>query len=127
MKKVATCGVFENILSWPYFKQRKDLKKNDGTKRQRLTAITKLVDANDAGSKNYEKCTLILTEGDSSKALAMEGLVVVGHKHYGVFPLRGKLLNVRNISDSTYQVVECFPSDSTYQANPWSVAWKGIW
>ena len=49
----------ENILSWEGFKQRKDLKKTDGTKRSRLTGITKLDDANDAGSKNSEKCTLI--------------------------------------------------------------------
>ena len=28
----------------------------------------------------------------------MEGLVVVGQNHYGVFPLRGKLLNVREAS-----------------------------
>ena len=28
----------------------------------------------------------------------MAGLVVVGQNHYGVFPLRGKLLNVREAS-----------------------------
>ena len=28
----------------------------------------------------------------------MVGLVVVGQNHYGVFPLRGKLLNVREAS-----------------------------
>eukprot|EP01018_Ginkgo_biloba_P032588 Gb_11673 [translate_table: standard] len=98
LKKVAKCGVVESILSWADFKQSKDLKKTDGTKRQRLTGITKLDDANDAGGKNSEKCTLILTEGDSAKALAMAGLAVVGRNHYGVFPLRGKLLNVREAS-----------------------------
>ena len=40
-------------------------------------------------------CTLILTEGDSAKALAISGLGVVGRDYYGVFPLKGKLLNVR--------------------------------
>ena len=30
--------------------------------------------------------------------LYMVGLVVVGQNHYGVFPLRGKLLNVRESS-----------------------------
>jgi len=38
---------------------------------------------------------LILTEGDSAKALAVAGLGVVGRDNFGVFPLRGKLLNVR--------------------------------
>ena len=36
--------------------------------------------------------------GDSAKALAMSGLGVVGRDYYGVFPLKGKLLNVREAS-----------------------------
>ncbi|KAF8398402.1 hypothetical protein HHK36_017329 [Tetracentron sinense] len=95
LKKVAKSGVVESLLSWADFKQSKDLKKTDGAKRQRITGITKLEDANDAGGRNSDKCTLILTEGDSAKALAMAGISVVGRNHYGVFPLRGKLLNVR--------------------------------
>ena len=67
-------------------------------KRSRLTGIPKLDDANDAGGRNSESCTLILTEGDSAKALAVSGLSVVGRDKYGVFPLRGKLLNVRDAS-----------------------------
>lgn len=55
----------------------------------------KLEDANNAGGRNSKNCTLILTEGDSAKALAVSGLAVVGRDEYGVFPLRGKLLNVR--------------------------------
>ncbi|KAL3537453.1 hypothetical protein ACH5RR_000819 [Cinchona calisaya] len=98
LKKVAKSGVVENLLSWADFKQSKDLKKTDGTKRQRITGITKLEDANDAGGKNSDRCTLILTEGDSAKALAMAGISVVGRNYYGVFPLRGKLLNVREAS-----------------------------
>ena len=42
------------------------------------------------------KCTLILTEGDSAKTLAMSGIQIVGRDLYGCFPLRGKLLNVRD-------------------------------
>jgi DNA topoisomerase-2 len=68
---VAKCGVVENVLTWADFKQSKELKKNDGAKRQRLTGITKLDDANDAGGKYSDECTLILTEGDSAKALAV--------------------------------------------------------
>jgi len=54
-----------------------------------------LDDANDAGGKNSLGCTLILTEGDSAKSLALSGLEVIGRDRYGVFPLKGKLLNVR--------------------------------
>lgn len=60
--------------------------------------IPKLDDANDAGTKHSLSCTLILTEGDSAKALAVSGLSVIGRDKYGVFPLRGKLLNVREAS-----------------------------
>jgi hypothetical protein len=60
-----------------------------------IAGIVKLEDANNAGGRNAKQCTLILTEGDSAKALAVSGLSVVGRDHYGVFPLRGKLLNVR--------------------------------
>ena len=42
--------------------------------------------------------TLILTEGDSAKSLAIAGLSVVGRDYFGVFPLKGKLLNVREAS-----------------------------
>ncbi len=33
-------------------------------------------------------CTLILTEGDSAKTLAVAGLSVIGRDNYGVYPLR---------------------------------------
>jgi DNA topoisomerase-2 len=88
----------ENILSWAKFKQDQQLKQTDGKKRTRITGIVKLEDANNAGTRNGHKCTLILTEGDSAKALAVSGLSVVGRDNYGVFPLRGKLLNVRDAS-----------------------------
>lgn len=53
-------------------------------------------DANNAGGRNAKDCTLILTEGDSAKSLAVAGLSEVGRDYYGIFPLRGKLLNVRD-------------------------------
>ncbi|QDZ25819.1 DNA topoisomerase II [Chloropicon primus] len=103
MKKFEKSGVVDNILEWANFKENKQLKKQDGSKKTRLTGIPKLDDANDAGGRNSQHCTLILTEGDSAKALAVSGLSVVGRDRYGVFPLRGKLLNVRDAS--TQQVM----------------------
>jgi DNA topoisomerase-2 len=47
---------------------------------------------------------LILTEGDSAKALAMAGIEIVGRDRYGVFPLKGKPLNVRDAS--TNQIMD---------------------
>ena len=62
-------------------------------------------DANEAGTKNGSGCTLILTEGDSAKTLAVSGIRVVGKDYYGVYPLKGKLLNVReaNVKQITEQ------------------------
>ena len=37
-------------------------------------------------------------QGDSAKSLAVAGLSVIGRDRYGVFPLRGKMLNVRDAS-----------------------------
>ena len=72
------CGIVESVLSVASMKASKDLKKTDGSKRQRLTGIAKLDDANDAGGRHSEDCTLILTEGDSAKALAVRGAGRVG-------------------------------------------------
>jgi DNA topoisomerase-2 len=67
----------------------------NGKKTLKLYGIPKLDDANLAGSKHAHECTIILTEGDSAKTLALAGIEVVGRDKYGVFPLRGKFLNVR--------------------------------
>ncbi|EFH59729.1 hypothetical protein ARALYDRAFT_898932 [Arabidopsis lyrata subsp. lyrata] len=97
LKKVGKSGVVENLLSWADFKKSKDLKKSDGAKTGRVE-VEKLEDAAEAGGKNSRLCTLILTEGDSAKPLALAGRTVLGENYYGVFPLRGKLLNVREAS-----------------------------
>ena len=44
------------------------------TKKEKLYGIPKLEDANHAGTKRSLECTLILTEGDSAKSLAMSGI-----------------------------------------------------
>lgn len=49
------------------------------------------------GLRPPTQCTLILTEGDSAKASAVAGLSVVGRQKYGVFPLRGKVMNVCDV------------------------------
>jgi DNA topoisomerase-2 len=90
------CGISDAVLSWVRFKQQEQAdKKCSSKKTSKLKGIPKLEDANDAGTKNSHLCTLILTEGDSAKSLAVAGLGVIGRDRYGVFPLRGKMLNVR--------------------------------
>ncbi|VVU95118.1 DNA gyrase/topoisomerase IV, subunit A [seawater metagenome] len=95
MKKLAKTEIVNQVIDFARFKETAALKKTDGKKLTSLRGIPKLEDANKAGSKQAHKCSLILTEGDSAKAFAMAGLGIIGRNHYGVFPLKGKLLNVR--------------------------------
>lgn len=99
MKEVLKSGVMDFIVSQARAKEKVKIQKAlSGKKASKLFGIPKLDDANMAGTKDSARCQLILTEGDSAKALAMSGLGVVGRDFYGVFPLRGKLLNVRDAS-----------------------------
>ncbi|XP_047460191.1 DNA topoisomerase 2-beta [Mugil cephalus] len=96
VRAATNCGIVESILNWVKFKAQTQLnKKCSSVKHSKIKGIPKLDDANDAGGKHSSECTLILTEGDSAKSLAVSGLGVIGRDRYGVFPLRGKILNVR--------------------------------
>ncbi|GAM89821.1 hypothetical protein ANO11243_078600 [Dothideomycetidae sp. 11243] len=97
LRDIAKTEVITNILDFAQKKADQVLKKSDGSKRARMNN-PKLTDANKAGTKDGYKCTLILTEGDSASALALAGRAVVNPDLFGVFPLRGKLLNVRDAS-----------------------------
>ena len=96
VKDVLATGVLDDLLALGAAKVDKELKKTDGSKKSRITGVPKLDDANWAGTHRSHDCTLIITEGDSAKALAIAGLSVVGRNAYGVFPLRGKPRNVRD-------------------------------
>ena len=99
LKEIIKSGIVENIVMQAQAKQHAKMAKTlQATKKSRLLGIPKLEDANEAGTRTAEYCTLILTEGDSAKQLAMAGIEVVGRDRYGVFPLKGKLLNVRDAS-----------------------------
>jgi len=92
--KVAKSGIVDDVLKYAIMKQMGDLKKTDG-KSNDVSDIPKLDDAYDAGTKDSQDTTLILIEGDSARTFAMSALAVLGRKKYGVFPLKGKPLNVR--------------------------------
>lgn len=95
VKKILTSGILDEVLDIAQANADKALSKSDGSKKSRITGYPKLDDANKAGTREGYKCTLILTEGNSAKSLAVAGLAVVGRNYYGCFPLRGKMLNVK--------------------------------
>ena len=94
ISQILKLGIIDSILAIAEAKEKKSLQKTDGKKIGRII-IPKLDDANKAGTKDSKNCTIIFTEGDSAKATAISGLSIVGRDHYGVFPLRGKLLNTK--------------------------------
>ena len=100
-EKLFKSGIIDKALSITEFYDKKKLVKTDGKKISRII-VPKLDDANLAGTKHSAECTIILTEGDSAKTMATAGLSVIGRDRYGVFPLRGKILNVK---DATMQKI----------------------
>jgi DNA topoisomerase-2 len=98
IEKLIKTSLIDRAVKLSDFKDTIGLQKVSGKKTTSIRGIDKLDDANKAGTAESLQCTLILTEGDSAKALAISGLSVVGRDYFGVFPLRGKVLNVRDIA-----------------------------
>jgi DNA topoisomerase II len=105
-KIVSKLNVVSKVLEAQDAKDTKELKKTDGKKQSKITGIPKLDDAVNAGTAKSHECVLILTEGDSAKAMAISGLSQEQRKFYGVFPLKGKLLNVKDISAKKVEATE---------------------
>lgn len=98
VKKVFSKLDFDTTISQQIkYLQFTELVKTDKKAKKTIKGIKKLYDANYAGTKKSMECSLILTEGDSAKTMAISGLSVIpkANNTYGVFPLKGKLLNVR--------------------------------
>lgn len=100
--KGSEMGIVDSMIQLNAFKQARAFKRQTNTKTSRVgrVSIEKLDDAINAKNPRTSDCTLILTEGDSAKDLAMTGLGIIGNDDYGAFPLRGKLKNVRDVSVS---------------------------
>jgi DNA topoisomerase-2 len=98
IEKVAKLGFMDLALRATEQKELATVKKQDGAKTRTIRGIPKLVDANFAGTVKSSECTLILCEGDSAKASVVSGLSKKDRDAYGVYPMRGKILNVRDES-----------------------------
>jgi len=97
LSKLQRLGIIDEILAR---ETEKDLSVS-----VRKTLVPKsrevLLDKYDAAldcRRDPDGCTLILTEGDSAKALVIAGLSVLSREKYGVYPLRGVPLNVTNMT-----------------------------
>ena len=95
IEKVAKMGVMDAACALTEVKENKAAKKTDGAKTKSIRGIPKLTDANWAGTDKSRDCIIIFCEGDSAKAGIISGLSSEDRNTIGVYPLKGKLLNVR--------------------------------
>lgn len=93
--KVAKMGVMNVACSLVEAKENKLAKKTDGTKTKNVRGIANFIDANDAGTPKSKDCVLILCEGLSALSGIVSGLSSSDRNTIGIYPLKGKLLNVR--------------------------------
>ena len=93
--KLAKMGIMNTSCALSEIKDKKNAKKTDGNKNKNIRGIPKLVDANYAGTTKSNQTMLILCEGDSAKAGILSGLSNEDRNVIGVYPMRGKLFNVR--------------------------------
>ena len=98
IEKVAKMGVMDAACAISELKENKVAKKTDGTKSKNIRGIPKLIDANWAGTEKSKECTIIFCEGDSAKSGIVSGLSSEDRNIFGVYPMKGKILNVRGES-----------------------------
>jgi DNA topoisomerase II len=95
IEKVAKMGVMDAACAITEVKENKAAKKTDGSKTKNIRGIPKLIDANWAGTEKSSQCMIIFCEGDSAKAGIVSGLSSEDRNTIGVYPMKGKILNVR--------------------------------
>jgi DNA topoisomerase-2 len=95
IEKLAKMGVMDAACAITEVKENKAAKKTDGTKTKNIRGIPKLIDANWAGTEKSSECTIIFCEGDSAKSGIVSGLSSEDRNVIGVYPMKGKILNVR--------------------------------
>ena len=93
--KIAKLGVMDVACAISEIKDTRAAKKTDGAKTKNIRGIPKLIDANWAGTPKSSECMIILCEGDSAKAGIVSGLSSDDRNMIGVYPMKGKIMNVR--------------------------------
>jgi DNA topoisomerase-2 len=95
IEKVAKMGVMDMACSLTEAKESKQAKKTDGSKTKTVRGIANFIDANFSGTAQSKDCILILCEGLSALSGIVSGLSSSDRNTIGIYPLKGKLLNVR--------------------------------
>lgn len=95
IEKIAKMGVMDLACSLTEAKENKLVKKTDGSKTKNIRGIANFIDANFSGTDKSKDCILILCEGLSAMSGIVSGLSSEDRNTIGIYPLKGKLLNVR--------------------------------
>lgn len=95
VEKVAKMGVMDLACSLTEAKENRLAKKTDGAKVRNVRGIANFIDANLSGTSQSKDCILILCEGLSALSGIVSGLSSEDRNTIGIYPLKGKLLNVR--------------------------------
>ena len=96
IEKVAKMGVMDLACSLTEAKENRLAKKStDGSKTKTVRGIANFMDANNSGTAASKDCILILCEGLSAMSGIVSGLSSEDRNSIGIYPLKGKLLNVR--------------------------------
>lgn len=95
IEKIAKMGVMDLACSLTEAKENKLAKKTDGSKIKNIRGIANFIDANNSGTTQSKDCILILCEGLSALSGIVSGLSSEDRNTIGIYPLKGKLLNVR--------------------------------
>jgi len=95
IEKVAKMGVMDLACSLTQAKEAKQAKKTDGSKTKTIRGIANFIDANFSGTDKSKDCILILCEGLSAMAGVVSGISSDDRNTIGIYPLKGKVLNVR--------------------------------
>ncbi len=112
VKSNVPTNVFNKMIKWSFVTEIEEMLKSKDIvalkktekKGKAFKAIKGFDPANNAGKKNSKDCSLILCEGLSAKTFAVTGIESgingkKGRNWFGIYPLRGCLLNTRNASN----------------------------
>lgn len=99
-KQLLKSEIIQSILEWVQMREQAALNKLNTKSAGKTIRVDKLVDAHQAGTVNGYKCALCIAEGDSARGTVLTGLSEVGRDYWGVFPIKGRPLNVRDVAVS---------------------------
>ena len=104
INKICKWSIAQKIKDHIESKELLSLKKTASKRgKSTYTKIEGLDPANKSGGMRSSECTLIICEGKSAKSYAVSGISVgaygkTGRDWFGIYPVRGKILNVRKAS-----------------------------